>query len=53
MHKRINFPAETMKRKRTKKTKITDLNVDVLKLIMIYVAKSSDGAGSFARAISV
>ncbi|XP_057463291.1 uncharacterized protein LOC130753310 isoform X1 [Actinidia eriantha] len=42
-----------MKRKRTKKTKITDLNVDVLKLIMISVAKSSDGAGSFARAISV
>ncbi|KAL7221375.1 hypothetical protein ACSBR1_023352 [Camellia fascicularis] len=41
-----------MKRKR-KWTNITDLNVDVLKCIMSFVAKSSDGAGSFARAISV
>ncbi|GMP30617.1 hypothetical protein CsSME_00005202 [Camellia sinensis var. sinensis] len=41
-----------MKRKR-KRTNITDLNVDVLKCIMSFVAKSSDGAGSFARAISV
>ncbi|KAL7258144.1 hypothetical protein ACSBR1_004298 [Camellia fascicularis] len=39
-----------MKRKRTN---ITDLNVDVLKCIMSFVAKSLNGAGSFARAISV
>ncbi|KAH7862096.1 hypothetical protein Vadar_034736 [Vaccinium darrowii] len=49
-----------MKQKRSTKQKrnmkpinITDLNVDVLKLIMVFVAKSSDGARSFARTTSV
>lgn len=39
--------------RKRKRTNITDLNADVLRLIMVFVAKSSDGAGSFARAISV
>ncbi|XP_059639340.1 uncharacterized protein LOC132281679 isoform X2 [Cornus florida] len=32
---------------------ITDLNPDVLKILMILVAKSSNGAADLARAISV
>ncbi|KAG5535137.1 hypothetical protein RHGRI_023051 [Rhododendron griersonianum] len=39
--------------RKRKRTNITDLNADVLRLIMVFVAKSSDGAGSFARATSV
>ncbi|XP_058226308.1 uncharacterized protein LOC131335115 [Rhododendron vialii] len=39
--------------RKRKRTSITDLNADVLRLIMVFVAKSSDGAGSFARATSV
>ncbi|KAF7134826.1 hypothetical protein RHSIM_Rhsim08G0071600 [Rhododendron simsii] len=39
--------------RKRKRTNIIDLNADVLRLIMVFVAKSSDGAGSFARATSV
>ncbi|CAH9088831.1 unnamed protein product [Cuscuta epithymum] len=45
--------ARNMKHRQPKSLKITDLNYDVLKHVIYHVAKSSDGAKSFCRAISV
>ncbi|XAR71265.1 hypothetical protein NMG60_11028446 [Bertholletia excelsa] len=44
------FKKDTMKRRRTS---ADDLNVDVIKHVMIFLAKSSEGARNFARAITV
>lgn len=38
---------------RWKRTKLADMHSDLLKQIMLFVAKSSDGASSCARSLSM